>query len=65
MNCQHRCGVERTFNSRLAEHELQDYRAHGPGKSTRLLIEAVVCANGLERRYECKTPLWQVMLYAR
>jgi magnesium-protoporphyrin O-methyltransferase len=47
MNRQHCCGIEKTFNSRLAERELQDYRAHGPGRSTHLLIEALKAA-GIE-----------------
>lgn len=44
MNCPHCQGVEKTFDRGMAERDLQDYRAHGPGKTTRLLIEALKAA---------------------
>jgi 2-polyprenyl-3-methyl-5-hydroxy-6-metoxy-1,4-benzoquinol methylase len=47
MNCPHCCGVEKTFGKGLAEHDLHDYQAHGPSKTTRLLIEALKAA-GIE-----------------
>ncbi len=39
MNCAHCCGVDKTFSRGLAKHDLHDYQAHGPSKTTRLLIE--------------------------
>jgi 2-polyprenyl-3-methyl-5-hydroxy-6-metoxy-1,4-benzoquinol methylase len=47
MTCAHCQGVEKTFDKRTAERELQAYRAHGPGKTTRLLIAALEAA-GIE-----------------
>lgn len=41
MSCPQCLGIEETFNGRLAERELRDYQAHGPGKTTRLLINAL------------------------
>lgn len=41
MTCPHCQGVENTFDNSTAEGDLRDYRAHGPGKTTRLLIEAL------------------------
>jgi 2-polyprenyl-3-methyl-5-hydroxy-6-metoxy-1,4-benzoquinol methylase len=44
MICPHCQGVEKTFNSGMAERDLKVYRARGPGKTTRLLIEALKAA---------------------
>lgn len=41
MNCPHCQGAEKIFDSGTAERDLRDYRAHGPSKTTRLLIEAL------------------------
>ena len=34
-------------------------------RTKRMHIEAAVLANGLERRYYCKTLFWQVIVYTR
>jgi 2-polyprenyl-3-methyl-5-hydroxy-6-metoxy-1,4-benzoquinol methylase len=47
VNCRHCQDAEKTFNRRMAERDLHDYHAHGPGKTTRLLIEAFRAA-GIE-----------------
>ena len=49
MNCPHCCGAEKIFNTGTAERDLRGYRAHGPAKTTRLLIEALkaIGINGL------------------
>ena len=47
MNCPQCCGAEKMFGRELAEHDLHNYQAHGPGKPTRLLIEALKAA-GIE-----------------
>jgi magnesium-protoporphyrin O-methyltransferase len=39
--CPHCQGAEETFDSDTAQGDLRDYRRHGPGKTTRLLIEAL------------------------
>ena len=44
MTCEHCQDADKTFSSDLANRELKDYRAHGPGKTTRLLIEALKAA---------------------
>ncbi len=41
MYCPHCCGAEQIFGQALAEHDLRDYRAHGPSRTTRLLVEAL------------------------
>jgi magnesium-protoporphyrin O-methyltransferase len=41
MTCPHCQGVEDTFDTSTAESDLRDYRRHGPGKTARLLIEAL------------------------
>ncbi len=41
MTCPHCQGVEKLFDTGTAERDLRDYRRHGPGKATRLLIEAL------------------------
>ena len=41
MNCCHCQGMEEQFNQKLAERELQKYRKKGPGKPTRILLEAI------------------------
>jgi predicted TPR repeat methyltransferase len=41
MSCPQCRGIEKTFNSGMAERELREYRTHGPAKTTRLLIEAI------------------------
>lgn len=45
MDCSHCQGAEKTFNSRMAQRELRKYRSKGPGKTTRLLVEAIKSAN--------------------
>lgn len=47
MNCAHCQGVEKQFDKGVAERALREYRSHGPGKTTRLLIEALKAA-GIE-----------------
>src|SRR5512136_1017316 len=47
MNCPQCCGAEKMFGRELAEHDLHNYQAHGPGKTTRMLIEALESA-GIE-----------------
>ena len=47
MNCPHCQDAEKTFGSGVADRELQHYRTRGPGKTTRLLIEALK-ASGIE-----------------
>jgi magnesium-protoporphyrin O-methyltransferase len=39
--CPHCQGAEETFDTGTAEGDLRDYRRHGPGKTARLLIEAL------------------------
>ncbi len=41
MNCCQCQGMEEQFNQKLAERELQKYRKKGPGKPTRILLEAI------------------------
>ncbi len=41
MNCCQCQGIEEQFNQKLAERELQKYRKKGPGKPTRILLEAI------------------------
>jgi 2-polyprenyl-3-methyl-5-hydroxy-6-metoxy-1,4-benzoquinol methylase len=47
MNCPQCCGAEQMFGRGLAEHDLHNYQAHGPGKTTRMLIEALE-SSGIE-----------------
>ncbi len=42
MTCAHCCDAEKLFNDRRAKRELRKYRRKGPGKSTRLLIDALL-----------------------
>jgi 2-polyprenyl-3-methyl-5-hydroxy-6-metoxy-1,4-benzoquinol methylase len=49
MSCPHCQGAEKIFSARMAERELQEYRTGGPGKTARLLIEALQAA-GIEGR---------------
>jgi 2-polyprenyl-3-methyl-5-hydroxy-6-metoxy-1,4-benzoquinol methylase len=44
MDCPHCQGADKTFGSSMAERDLRGYRRHGPGKTTRLLIEALEAA---------------------
>ncbi len=44
MNCPQCCGAEKMFSRELAEHDLHNYQAHGPSKTSRLLIEALKSA---------------------
>ena len=44
MTCPHCQGAEKIFDQRTAERDLKAYRAHGPGATTRLLIEALKAA---------------------
>lgn len=37
----HSCGAAKRFSQGLAEHDRRDYRAHGPNRTTRLLVEAL------------------------
>ena len=42
MNCCGQCaGIERTFDHRLAESELREYRKHGPARTTKKLLDAL------------------------
>jgi magnesium-protoporphyrin O-methyltransferase len=41
MTCPHCQDVENMFDAGTAERDLRDYRRHGPGKTARLLIEAL------------------------
>ncbi len=41
MYCPHCCGADKIFSQGLAEHDLRDYRAHGPSRTTGQLIEAL------------------------
>jgi len=41
MTCPHCQGVEKLFDAGVAEGDLREYRRHGPGKTARLLIEAL------------------------
>src|SRR3972149_5948454 len=41
MSCAQCQGIERMFDRRAAERELRQYRAAGPGGTTRLLIDAL------------------------
>jgi 2-polyprenyl-3-methyl-5-hydroxy-6-metoxy-1,4-benzoquinol methylase len=41
MSCPQCHGIESMFNSGMAERELKDYRAHGPQKTTRMLLDAI------------------------
>jgi magnesium-protoporphyrin O-methyltransferase len=47
MNCSHCCAAEKIFSQGLAEHDLRDYRSHGPNRTTGLLVEALK-AMGIE-----------------
>jgi hypothetical protein len=44
MTCPHCQGADKVFDQGTAEHDLKAYRAHGPGTTTRLLIEALKAA---------------------
>lgn len=42
MNCCSQCaGIERLFDDKLAENELNGYRKHGPARTTRILLDAL------------------------
>lgn len=41
MNCCQCRGIEQVFNAKVAARELRAYRKKGPGKTTRLLIDAL------------------------
>lgn len=45
MYCAHCQGAEEIFGSRMARRELRKYQTKGPGKTTRLLVEAIKSAN--------------------
>ncbi len=45
MQCAHCQGADKIFNSRMAHRELRKYQTQGPGKTTRLLIEAIRSAD--------------------
>ncbi len=47
MLCPHCQGAEKFFNDGTAQSDLREYRAHGPGKTARLLVEGLT-ANGIE-----------------
>jgi 2-polyprenyl-3-methyl-5-hydroxy-6-metoxy-1,4-benzoquinol methylase len=49
MTCPHCQGVEKIFDQGTAERDLKAYRAHGPGTTTRLLIEALKAAGIADR----------------
>jgi magnesium-protoporphyrin O-methyltransferase len=49
MTCPHCRGVDKIFDQGTAERELRAYRAHGPGKTTRLLIAALKAAGVADR----------------
>ena len=44
MGCPQCQGIERFFGRRQAERQLKHYRAHGPDKTTRLLLDALRAA---------------------
>jgi 2-polyprenyl-3-methyl-5-hydroxy-6-metoxy-1,4-benzoquinol methylase len=44
MTCPQCQGAEKLFDKGVAEKDLHDYRKHGPGKTARLLIEALKSA---------------------
>ncbi len=44
MTCCQCQGIEEQFNQKLVERELQKYRKKGPGKPTRILLEAIQSA---------------------
>src|SRR3989304_4748991 len=46
MSCAQCQGIERMFDRRAAERELRQYRAAGPGGTTRLLIDALKAEGG-------------------
>ncbi len=48
MQCTHCQGAEKTFDSRMAHRELRKYQIKGPGRTTRLLIEAIKRTGGVE-----------------
>ena len=41
MTCPHCQGAEKIFDQGTAERDLKTYRAHGPGTTTRMLLEAL------------------------
>jgi hypothetical protein len=41
MSCPHCQGAEKIFDSETAQRDLKNYRSQGPGKTTRLLIDAI------------------------
>jgi len=49
MTCPHCRGAEQIFDQGTAERDLKAYRAHGPGTTTRLLIEALKAAGIADR----------------
>ena len=49
MTCGHCRGVARMFDEKMARRQLRRYRRKGPGKGTRLLIDAVA-GDGVEGR---------------
>ena len=46
MNCSaHCCAIDGTFDRKLADRELQNYRRKGPSRSTRHLLSTIVAAD--------------------
>ncbi len=45
MNCCQCQGIEKLFDERHAQRELRDYRAHGPARETRILLDALQARN--------------------
>jgi hypothetical protein len=41
MTCRQCEGIEKLFDESVAKDELEDYRANGPAKETRLLLDAL------------------------
>jgi 2-polyprenyl-3-methyl-5-hydroxy-6-metoxy-1,4-benzoquinol methylase len=44
MDCPHCQGADKLFSNDRANQDLREYRSHGPGKTTRLLIDALKSA---------------------
>ena len=49
MTCPHCRGADKIFDQGTAERDLKDYRVHGPGTTTRLLIAALKAAGIADR----------------
>ncbi len=41
MSCSHCQGAEKIFDAGTARGDLEDYRRHGPAKTTRILLDAI------------------------